>query len=310
MTDPPFHDLTSLRSRLSNVCATRLSQRAATVVQALARPAVRLRHTAAPTASHLGGAAQLEPETTWPEWDGTPLSLLAVIDLTELSGFSIDITLPDEGTLNVFYDADDQCAWGMVPEDREAWRVIFVPGRGAVRRAAPPGTLEFPTIGLAPEQTLTVPGWEEPAVHSIVPPRRERPASHSEPERSSRRRGREQRDRDAYFAFLDAWIEDTDAEWAPNHQMGGWPQLQQAAIWVECDIVSRGLPLETRRQWRNSHLMGAPRNDSDWRLLLQVDTDEEAGWMWGDAGMLYYAVRESLPFPQTFEEAWMVLQCG
>ena len=48
----------------------------------------------------------------------------------------------------------------------------------------------------------------------------------------------------------------------------------------------------------------------DWRLLLQLDTDDAAGWMWGDVGTLYYAVRDSVQRPGVFRDAWMVFQCG
>lgn len=49
---------------------------------------------------------------------------------------------------------------------------------------------------------------------------------------------------------------------------------------------------------------------SDWRLLLQLDTDDEAGWMWGDVGTLYFATRCSIAVPTAFDHAWMVFQCG
>ena len=29
----------------------------------------------------------------------------------------------------------------------------------------------------------------------------------------------------------------------------------------------------------------------DWRLLLQVNSDDYAGWMWGDVGRVYFWIR-------------------
>ncbi|MCR8632194.1 YwqG family protein [Paenibacillus radicis (ex Xue et al. 2023)] len=31
---------------------------------------------------------------------------------------------------------------------------------------------------------------------------------------------------------------------------------------------------------------------SDWKLLLQIDSEEEIGMMWGDAGRIYFWIRE------------------
>jgi uncharacterized protein YwqG len=47
----------------------------------------------------------------------------------------------------------------------------------------------------------------------------------------------------------------------------------------------------------------------EWRLLLQIDTDDDLDLMWGDCGMLYFCVKEQEARVGNFENCWVVLQC-
>jgi uncharacterized protein YwqG len=302
--------LTELQARLAQLCADHLQPSGAALVEGFARPAIRLRHSDEPTLSHLGGPAFLTHGAEWPRWGSKPLALLAVIDLEELAGFTADVPLPTGGVLNFFYEADEQQAWGFEPSHRDGWRVVFAERDTGASTPAVDGSLAFPSIGLVPEQILSIPGWEEPAVNSIFPPHRPKPKSKLEDLRTRRTREDEDRRRQAYFDLQDAWYAVAGVEESPNHQIGGWPRLQQNPIWKECDVVSRGLPLGTSHQWNDPRVAALADTQSDWRLLLQLDTDDDAGWMWGDVGTLYYAVRDSVRRPDAFGEAWMVFQCG
>ena len=46
----------------------------------------------------------------------------------------------------------------------------------------------------------------------------------------------------------------------------------------------------------------------NWRLLLQVDSDDKAGMRWANAGMLYYWIEEAALQALQFDHAWVVLQ--
>lgn len=72
------------------------------------------------------------------------------------------------------------------------------------------------------------------------------------------------------------------------HRMGGHPNL-----------------LQYGRLNRNGDNGGA-----DWLLLLQLDSESEAGMMWGDQGRLYFTIRERDLRSSRFEEASMGWQCG
>lgn len=84
---------------------------------------------------------------------------------------------------------------------------------------------------------------------------------------------------------------------APAHQIGGYPcPVQNDSMEAECQsIASR---------------MGRSGGDiSDWQLLLQLDSDDGAGMMWGDGGMLYFWIREQDAGEGDFSKVWMILQC-
>jgi hypothetical protein len=47
----------------------------------------------------------------------------------------------------------------------------------------------------------------------------------------------------------------------------------------------------------------------DWILLLQLDSDDDAGMMWGDVGMLYFWIKREDLKKENFDNVWMILQC-
>ena len=48
----------------------------------------------------------------------------------------------------------------------------------------------------------------------------------------------------------------------------------------------------------------------DWSLLLQLDSDEKALTMWGDAGRLFYWILQKDLTVKDFSNSWMTCQCG
>jgi uncharacterized protein YwqG len=49
---------------------------------------------------------------------------------------------------------------------------------------------------------------------------------------------------------------------------------------------------------------------ADWRLLLQIDTDEDGpGWMWGDVGRIYFWIKKHDLALRRFADVWLILQC-
>ena len=92
------------------------------------------------------------------------------------------------------------------------------------------------------------------------------------------------------------------------HRMFGWPDVIQNPIRLWCQLVSNGVAVDTAEGWRDPRVEGLRRGASEWRLLLQIDTDEDVGWMWGDSGRVYYWIREQDLRAGRFEKVWSVLQ--
>ena len=112
-------------------------------------------------------------------------------------------------------------------------------------------------------------------------------------------------DSESYFeSVLD---EPSGASGKPQHQMFGYASPVQNEMELECDFVRRGEEV----QWSSSPeaFISAMR---DWILLLQVDTDdykEGPGWMWGDAGMIYFWIHRDDLMSRAFDKVICIAQC-
>lgn len=77
-------------------------------------------------ASKFGGVADLPAETAYPSFNGTPLSFIGQINLTEVSVLHLKHNpLPMSGMLSFFYyDGDEEAVYGE-PEHKDGWRVLY-----------------------------------------------------------------------------------------------------------------------------------------------------------------------------------------
>ncbi|MCP2168637.1 DUF1963 domain-containing protein [Goodfellowiella coeruleoviolacea] len=144
-----MNDATDLVAEIERHCAEVLGQHGGRNMAALARRG----HLIVPADAgeqgtgrcRLGGAALLEPGTRWPEVDGIPLSLLAVLDVDALACW-LGAELPaSPGLLNFFHIQpylDHEQYDGVNPfTDPRSWRVIAARPEHAVETPAPAGHL-------------------------------------------------------------------------------------------------------------------------------------------------------------------------
>jgi uncharacterized protein YwqG len=79
---------------------------------------------------------------------------------------------------------------------------------------------------------------------------------------------------------------------------------------LECQLVSKGVYCGDSEGFMSSKARTLSAGATDWRLLLQIDTDDEAQMMWGDGGRLFFWIRDQDLLAQRFEDGWLILQCS
>lgn len=119
-------------------------------------------------------------------------------------------------------------------------------------------------------------------------------------------------DRDAAFRYasaLQAWKDSQDLNAGSVHRLLGHPDQIQGDMMLECQLASNGINVGGRRV-RDETERALEVGARDWRLLLQIDSDDRSGMMWGDVGRLYYWIRANDLREGRWDRVWMVLQCG
>lgn len=48
----------------------------------------------------------------------------------------------------------------------------------------------------------------------------------------------------------------------------------------------------------------------EWELLLQVDSEDKAGMMWGDVGRIYFLIHKTDLANRKFNKTWLIFQCS
>ncbi|WP_438445399.1 YwqG family protein [Gorillibacterium sp. sgz5001074] len=239
--------------------------------------------------SKIGGRPDLPPSAEWPAYEGRPLHFIAQVNLEQLGCEPPE--LPRKGMLSFFYDALEQ-PWGFDPADRGRWKVQYFESlTDLVRREEPEelveqGTFGAARIGRCSVQT-TLPDYESFCLRSMdwSPEQRER------------------------YLQLAEEVGEYNRTTSVTHQLLGHPGLIQGDMQLECQLASNGLYCGDGSGYRDPRRAELEAGAAAWRLLLQVDSEEEAGMMWGDSGRLYFWIREEDLRERQFDRVWLSLQC-
>lgn len=252
----------------------------------------------------IGGKPDLPPEITWvtetnivrttekrflifnsrkEETITKPLSFIAQINLLETSTFDKENLLPKTGMLYFFYSAEQE-VWGFDPKDENKFKVIYWNGEFTkLKRAEFPNTLpEYSrfkpcSVGIKAEVSLPSYGQE------------------------------------VYEDFADG---DDDKYWEHVYNVGnlnkllGYSDNIQNEMELECELVTNGLYCGDASGYNDPKAKALEPNARNWRLLLQIDSNEENEMMWGDGGRIYFWIKKDDLLNRQFNKSWFILQCS
>jgi uncharacterized protein YwqG len=87
----------------------------------------------------------------------------------------------------------------------------------------------------------------------------------------------------------------------------GHPDQIQNDMQSECPLVTNSIYGDAaNRHPRRKELQ---KEAKEWRLLLQIDFDDDAGMMWGDVGRIYFWIKADDLANKRFDKVWVMLQC-
>jgi len=254
--------------------------------------------------SRLFGRPNLPAGVDWPTSADGPLAFVAQLDLGNLPKIH-GLGLPCSGSLFFFF-----C--GVVPheksKERERFRVLYFdrPLTEFPERNFPkdlPSKLRWKGLQYAVARTEISFPWPEDTVVEQLDLN-------------------EQEYKD-FCRFSGHWI-DSPGEPRSLHRIGGYPNYVQHDPKFEAHLRSRDLwagicdnpdNLSAEEHFRESNRRFSEikrrlkPEAAAWELLLQVDSEENAGMMWGDTGRLYFLIRQNDLHARRFENTWMVWDC-
>ncbi|HVF85354.1 MAG TPA: YwqG family protein [Abditibacteriaceae bacterium] len=243
--------------------------------------------------SKIGGAPDMPPSFMWPMWKEKPLGFVAQFNLEEIAPFDLNKELPSSGLLSFFYTIEN-LPWGS-RDDKDAWRVFFWAHNRALKRG----------VNAQASQRNSLPS------HSV-----EFDIEWQHPDYGSPKIGFPDLS-DGEFEQLNEKLQDSVNALYPNisqHHLLGYANSVQ-------DDVLLGVALrqssekrklyETHREFAERILLAEA---DQWRLLFQLDSHfvqepRHFEWMWGDAGMIYFCIRNEDLKSENFDNVFLELQC-
>ena len=249
--------------------------------------------------SKIGGVPHLPEGFEWPVYGDRSLGFIAQLNLADIAPFDRDNRLPHKGILYFFYEGGEE-VWGFDPKDKGGFKVVHYKGDLDNLRITelPENTCEFAILApckLTFKTTISYPmgenldsvGLSEQTVKEFMTMKRS--------------------ESDKYDEIIEDGYYDEDNY--GGHHLLGYPDLVQGDIFTECQLVTNGLYCGDPSGYNDPKAAELRKSVSDWTLLFQIDSDDEAEVMWGDCGMVYFAIKKDDLAAENFDNIWAVFQC-
>lgn len=238
--------------------------------------------------SKFGGCPDLPIDVAWATETGMEggksLAFVAQINLGEVTPYDTENLLPDSGMLYFFYAAEQE-EWGFDFADKNKFKVIYFSG-GCGELVKTEFPADLPDDARFKPSAVTF--REEISLPSVMD------------DADGMYEGLSDQDEEALFDILD--------EGNVNKLLGYADNIQHE-MELECELVTNGLYCGDLSVYDDPRAKELEPNEKDWRLLLQVDSNEKCGMMWGDLGRLYFWIKKDDLLNKRFEKAWFILQC-
>ena len=252
-------------------------------MEQLSSDAIHLVKTKKKVFTKIGGQPLASKNFEWPKWKGQSLAFIMQIKLSEISLLSQFARFPQKGLLYVFYDKK-QTTWGFDPIDKGSWKIIFEAEQDDLDIVPYPEDIEddywYEEVKLEQKLIKTYPSWEDKKIETL------------------------ELNQEQTHCYINFCVSHYQRK--PKHQIGGIASaIQSPNMDLECQLVSCGF-----KSYESQKVKEIEKHRSDWMLLLQIDSDDDAGFMWGDVGMLYFWIKKEDLEKSNFENVWMILQCG
>jgi hypothetical protein len=291
--DQPLYAALDARLRAAGLA------RVAGELLALAQPAITLALTRvdegaiAVGASKVGGTADLPPGVAWPEWRSVPLPFIAQVRLEEVAALDPEGDLPHQGLLSCFYAVNDPDGGLHIPDGEAHWRALYAPDTTALERRPLPAPLvggldtTFPGCAVTLRRRLTLPPDPNAVAAALGCSNDER------------------------LALIGIVGGDLDTSFADemDHRLLGYPYtLNDPHPFLEGYLARHGigqrLPMPDS-QTRMAELERAA--DAEWRMLLQIYSNEEAEMDWGGGGVIHFGIPRADLAARDFSRVWVNL---
>lgn len=223
--------------------------------------------------SKLGGVPDVIKDFQWPFKGNNPLSFIAQFNLSEIHNYDEEKYLPTEGLLSFFYD-EIGLPWGSGPDDVGGWRIYYFADTSQLIRYDKFEELKENNKALQEFYPCNVEFSSEislpiPNVHNNLCNLKDY-------------------EEESYLEIREVFYKAEEI----NQIFGYCYAIQNNEMEKECLLI----PDDSKE-------------DNEWVLLLQLDSDTKARMMWGDCGRLYFWITKKDLLVKNFDRVWLILQC-